>query len=283
MKTDPLSAHRALGTTTLAWCWKVTRQDGQVFGFTSCDINLPFGGVTYEAATGFTPTAIESNADLSVPNLEVAGFLNSAAITEADLLDGLWDAAAVEIFEVNYLNLALGRMILRTGTLGNVSAGQIHFQAELRGLAQALQQPVGNLYGPKCTTTFGSSLCAIDAEALRETGTVTTATSTRQFTDSGHAEASDYWGAGVVRWLTGANAGLEMEITVYAAGVFTMALPMPNAIAVGDTFSIIPGCRKRLVEDCGTKWSNIVHFRGWPHVPGNDKIIGTAGLEVSQT
>jgi hypothetical protein len=35
MKSLPsgLQAHLDSGTTTLAWCWKITRSDGAVFGF----------------------------------------------------------------------------------------------------------------------------------------------------------------------------------------------------------------------------------------------------------
>ena len=55
MKTasPALLAHMAQGTTTIAWCWKVTRTDGEVFGFTSVDRDLTIDGVTYAAATGF--------------------------------------------------------------------------------------------------------------------------------------------------------------------------------------------------------------------------------------
>jgi len=30
-----LQTHLDSGTTTLAWCWRLTRNDGAVFGFTS--------------------------------------------------------------------------------------------------------------------------------------------------------------------------------------------------------------------------------------------------------
>ena len=39
-----LQAHLDDGTTTLAWCWKITRSDGEVLGFTDHDRALSFGG-----------------------------------------------------------------------------------------------------------------------------------------------------------------------------------------------------------------------------------------------
>lgn len=48
MKTlDPaLQDHLDGGATTLAWCWKVTRRDGMVLGFTEHDRALNFDGTT---------------------------------------------------------------------------------------------------------------------------------------------------------------------------------------------------------------------------------------------
>lgn len=272
-----LAAHRLLPTTTLATCWKVTRIDGQVFGFTSTDVPFDFDGLRYEAATGFTPSAIQGRADLSVPNLEVAGMLDSASITEDDLLAGRWDRATVEIFEVNYKDLSMGRMVLGTGTIGNVSAGRVNFSTELRGLGQALQQPIGEVYKAACPAELGDARCGVDVEALRVAGTVTAVADRRTFTDSARAQVSDYFGAGVCTWSGGLNDGLAMEVRTFAAGVFVLQQPMPFNVQVGDTYSVVPGCRKRRDEDCQAKYNNVINFRGFPDVPLNDKVLGNAG------
>lgn len=277
-RSAALEAHQALTATTRAWCWKVTRRDNQVFGFTSVDIDLSIGGVVYQAATGFTPSAIDGRADLAVPNLEVTGLLDSASITEADLLAGLWDGAAVEIFEVNYLDLTQGAMNLRAGVLGNVTAGRTVFVAELRGLAQKLQQALGRVFTPGCQARLGDAECKVALGPLTVAGTVTAAASARAFTDSARAEAADYFGAGLISWTGGLNDGLQMEVRTFAAGVFELALPMPYPVAVGDTYSLVPGCRKRAIADCKTKFNNIVNFRGHPYVPGNDRVLGNAAL-----
>jgi uncharacterized phage protein (TIGR02218 family) len=275
-----LITHHNEPVNTRAWCWKITRRDAQVFGFTSTDVSLIVGGVTYEASTGFTPSAIDGRADLSVPNLDVTGLLDSASITESDLLAGRWDGAAVEVFEVNYTNLSDGAMNLRTGTIGGVSAGRTMFTAELRGLAQTLQQPVGELFSPSCPATLGDSRCKVPLGPLTVTGTVTAATSARAFSDSWRSEVDDYFGAGLITWTVGLNSGLVMEVRDYtqSGGVFMLALPMPYTVQVGDTYSLIPGCRKRGLIDCKTKYNNIVNFRGFPNVPGNDKVLGNAAL-----
>lgn len=273
-----LLAHFAGGSTTRAYCWKCTRRDSTVFAFTSVDIPLVFDGVTYEAATGFTPSAIEGNLDLSVPNLEVSGMLSSDSITERDLLAGLWDGCEIEIFEVNFRDLSMGRMILGGGKIGNVSAGRVAFTAELRGLTQQLQQSVGDSYTKTCLAIFGDARCGFDVEALRVSGAVT-ASSSRAAFSTALAGADDLYGSGVVTWVTGANEGALMEVASFASGAFTLSASMPFNITAGDTFTVVSGCRKRLAEDCQARYSNVINFRGFPYVPLADAVLGQGGME----
>lgn len=282
MKTQSagLQAHRQQSVTTLAWCWKVTRADGRVYGFTSVDIPLTIDGVTYEAATGITPSAIAGNADLAVRNLEAAGMLDSESITEADLLAGLWDGAAVEVFEVNYADLSQGRMILATGTIGNVNTGRSNYTAEVRGLAQALQQPIGEVVTAGCQALLGDARCKVDVEALRIPFTAATAATARSFTS---AELDDACNGGVVTWVTGQNAGYSMEIrSATEEGAIALVLFMPYPIVAGDTGTAIPGCLKRREEDCRLRFNNVINFRGFPDLPGNDRILGAASLKGGQ-
>jgi hypothetical protein len=48
-----LQTHIAGEVTTLATCWKMTRRDATVLGFTDHDADIVFDSVTYKAATGF--------------------------------------------------------------------------------------------------------------------------------------------------------------------------------------------------------------------------------------
>ena len=88
-----LQAHLDSGTTTLAWCWRIGRADGVVFGFTDHDRPLEFGGVTYEPESGFAASEIRSGADLAVDAQDAEGVLTSDTITETDILDGRWTTA----------------------------------------------------------------------------------------------------------------------------------------------------------------------------------------------
>jgi IS5 family transposase len=135
-----LAAHLDGEVTTLATCWRLERADGWVRGFTDHDRDLVFDGQTYVAATGFLPSAIKSGADLSVDNLDVDGFLDDDALRAEDLTAGLFDGARIDIFLVNWADLSQGPLLLRRGWLGEVKRADNRFSAEIRGIANRLQQ-----------------------------------------------------------------------------------------------------------------------------------------------
>jgi uncharacterized phage protein (TIGR02218 family) len=268
-----LANHTAGETTTLVTCWKITRVDAQVFRFTDHVENLPIGAETYLAATGYTASAVQSSADLAVDNLEIEGVLDSSTITEGDLLAGVWDFAQVEIFRVNYLATADGVLWLRKGRLGQIRLSRATFVAELRGLAQAMQQVIGEVYSPSCRANLGDTRCGVNLAPLTVAGTVTGGIVGRSvFADTARTEALGWFDGGLLTWTSGANAGRTMEVKLWtlAGTLFTLALPMVGTIAVGDAYTVYPGCQKRVYTDCRDKFNNIVNFRGEPFVPGEE-------------
>ncbi len=281
-----LAAHLAGETSTLATCWKVTRKDGLVLGFTDHDQDLTMGGLLYQASTGYTRSAIHAIADLSVDNLDIESALNSDTLNAADLRAGLWDGAEVEISLVNWSDISQGKILLKRGTIGQVELKDNVFKAELRGLTQALSQQIVELYTPDCRADLGDNRCKVNLAALTVTGAVTATTdpaslgvapsyagaSRYGFTDSSRAEADGTWNGGLVIWTSGANAGRRMEVATFADKVFALFLPMPGVIAVGDTYSLQPGCDKTLAT-CRDRFANLLNFRGEPYVPGTDQTL----------
>ncbi|MFN4100471.1 MAG: DUF2163 domain-containing protein, partial [Pararhodobacter sp.] len=85
-----LQAHLDDATTTLGWCWRITRADGVAFGFTDHDRVLNFDGTDFEPESGFTASEVRAGSDLSVDAQDAEGVLSSDRITETDILDGRW-------------------------------------------------------------------------------------------------------------------------------------------------------------------------------------------------
>ena len=283
MKSLPpaLQSHLDSGATTLAWCWRLTRADGTKFGFTDHDRDLSFDGTTFEAATGFTASEIKDSLGLSVDNLEVSSALKSDRLSEDDLAAGLYDDAAVEIWRVNWQDLDQ-RILMRSGSLGEVRRSGAAFTAEVRGLAHYLQQPKGRLFQSGCDADLGDARCGIDLDnpAFRGTGIVLTAPNARLLTASGlGAFLSGWFTRGLVTFISGANAGRAQEVKRHtlAGTEATIELwqPMAMSIAPSDTFTITAGCDKQFAT-CKAKFANAVNFRGFPHMPGNDYVLAVA-------
>ncbi len=244
--SNSLNTHYALGTKTLATCWKVTLTNGTVKGFTEHDSDLTVSSVTYLAAPGYTPSDIQISAALNVDNMEIIGILNSPFITEQELNSGLWDFAHVMQFRVNYNDLSAGIDILCTGHLGEVTAGRISFTAELRGLTQAYSRTIGQLYSPGCRADLGDARCGVNLATYTFTDEVDTVSADNMSITSGLTNPPGYFNFGKITFTSGLNNGLSMEVKTYGAGTFNLQLPMPNLIVAGDTFSVYAGCNKML-------------------------------------
>lgn len=290
MKTLPagLADHLASGATTLCWCWRLTRRDGEVQGFTDHDRDLTFDGTTFEAAAGFTASEIKDAVGLSVDNLEVTSALSSDRLAEADLAAGLYDDAAVEIFRVNWETPAQ-RVLMRKGNLGEVRRGGGAFTAEVRGLAHYLQQPQGRVYQFACDADLGDTRCGIDLtlSTYRGSGTVATVTSPRRFTASGLGSySSDWFTHGAVTFTSGAADGQRVEVKRHTKQGSTVTIelwqPARLPLVSGQTFTVTAGCDKQLAT-CRARFSNAVNFRGFPHMPGNDvlSLIARPGSKAS--
>ena len=85
--------------------------------------------------------------------------------------------------------------------------------------------------------------------------------------------AAGWFAEGILTFTSGANAGLSQKVKSYdALGNFVLSLPMYSNLTVGDAFSVVAGCRKRLAEDCFAKFDNVLNFQGEPHLPGIDNL-----------
>ena len=286
MKTLPLAlqAHLDEGTTTLACCWRIARADGLTFGFTDHDRALAFDGTDFEPESGLTASELRAGSDLSVDAQDAEGVLSSDRITETDILDGSWDNAEVEVWRVNWTDTSQ-RVLLRRGAIGQIRRGRLAFVAEVRSMAHVLGQTVGRTFQASCDAALGDARCGVnlDAASFRGTGAVLDLLRDRAFTVSGLASFAAGWFAfGTVEWTIGANAERRAEVLsntlVDGIAILTLLEAPVRAIAPGDGFTIRAGCDKRLAT-CNTKFANVVNFRGFPHIPGDDTVLRYASRD----
>lgn len=262
-------AHLALGSTSIARCFKAILTDGTVIAATGHQRALTIDSVKYLPSTGYIASDVESGSELAPDNMEVEGIKLAPFITEDDVRSGRWDYAQVEFFKVVYTDLSLGRDDVRYGTLGEVRAGRLKVVGELRGLFQKLSRKFTPVVTKECLNDLGDEFCQVDLVPLTVTGTVFSVTDDDLFNDPARTEATDWYAAGKILWLTGDNADRSMEVQQSSsAGTIKLVEKMAFPIVPGDTYSMYAGCLKRFDEDCIAKHNNAVNFKGCPHLPG---------------
>jgi uncharacterized phage protein (TIGR02218 family) len=281
MRTLPQSLSESLASccTTLCRCWSVTRTDDVVMGFTDHDKSLSFDGITFEASSGFDSTAIERATGLNVDSHSVTCALSSMAITDADVERGFYDGAEVTLWLVDWRDVA-SRLLLTRGHIGEIRRGKLAFEAEIVSLSETLNQPYGRAFLNGCGRRLGDAKCGVDLSLpiYRGTAVVETVVDPQRFAVAGLEAFSRGWfDGGHVEWTLGANAGVVGHVKTYldAAGGGTVELWLapPLAVEAGDTFTVTAGCDKTL-ETCRAKFDNLLNFRGFPHMPGDDWVAG---------
>lgn len=276
-----LAGHLDGDATTMCHCWRVTRRDGTVLGFTEHDHDLRFDGTDFWAASGFQAADSEAASGLSVEAGEVTGGFSSAVISEADVIAGRYDGARVEVFQVNW-QAADQRILLRVQEIGDVVRAGGAFRAELRRLTHRLDQVQGRIYGRRCDAVLGDGRCKVTLShpAYRGSGTVVAVLGETRIGVSGlDAAVAGFYRYGVVRFVDGENAGHRCDIEDHRrdgdAVVLSLWLPPPLPLAVGDAFTVTAGCDKSFAT-CGEKFDNRLNFQGFPHMPGSDFAFGYA-------
>ncbi|MEZ5785249.1 MAG: DUF2163 domain-containing protein [Xanthobacteraceae bacterium] len=266
------------GATTLCRCWVITRRDGVVQGFTDHDETIMLGAVACLADAGLDATEATERLGLQVDGTEISGALSDEALAEADLAAGRYDAATIETWLVDWSEPSL-RVLLTKGVLGEVRREGAAFTAEVRSLADRLNQESGRLYSAACSADLGDARCKVDLSnpALRATGAVAALTGTSAFTATGLDGLADGWfTGGRLMFSSGANSGVAIEVKQHRAdgGDVTIALwqAAPEPVMPGDAFVVTAGCDKRF-STCRDRFGNGANFRGFPHIPGNDFVM----------
>ena len=262
--------------TTLAFCWRVERRDGVALGFTSHDRDLVMGGFDYRATPGMSPSAVVRSDGLDVDTLDIGGALSGAAISEADLEAGRWDGARVWLHAVDWSNPDDAPLLLARGELGEVSASDAGFAAELRGATAQLERPVVEQTAPLCRALLGDRRCRIDMSGQTRFARVAARIDAVTFDVDADEPVANAYGYGRVRWIDGANSGTQSAVLHSDGARIVLREPPPAPIPDGGLVLLVPGCDK-IFATCRDRFANGTNFRGEPHLPGIDLLTRYPG------
>lgn len=284
-----MKAHVADWQTRI-YCIRIVPLSGAVLRFADYPIAIAMSnGSIYITENGYEFSGFTSENSLAAASLDLEGILSSGAISRADVTSGVYDNASVYLFATSWANPIedeepLAKMFWGKTTLTEDRS----YKAELMGLIDVLSQEPSRTYGNMCDyTLFDQSLdgtmvrpsksrcsgprSAPDGPLMADhivTGSTTTVESQYVVFDAARTEADDYFGNGAIRFITGQNAFLKpLEIKSYSAGRIEVHEAFSYLPVIGDQYEMIPGCRKRLAEDCIAKWDNAKNHGAFPDVP----------------
>jgi uncharacterized phage protein (TIGR02218 family) len=258
--------------TSVALCWCLERADGAGLALTSHDSALIIAGVTYEAAPGMLPAAIQRRAGIEPDGSEVAGCISSASLDEEDLALGRWDGARASLVAADWIAGA-GEVPLLRGELGEIQLEGVAFKAELRGAAARQTAPICPETSPECRAELGDKKCRVDlagrtvaAEILEVDG--------RTLVIDQSVSSNFLWGR--ARFLSGANCGLASVLVSADADRIELRDSARGEVRPGDRIELRHGCDKSFAT-CSSRFDNAANFRGEPHLPGNDLLTRYPG------
>jgi len=265
---------------TAAWCVRVECTNGLILRMTTYPFDLAMSNSTvYETDSGYEQTAYSSGTSLASAAIDITGFVGVAGITKDQIASGIFDNARVYIFKCDFMIPVEDYEPIASGFFGKTNLEDEKYTIQGMSLIDALNQSVGKTYTALCSHTFGDTGCGKDLTALDVVGAVNVVTSSNVIRDTSRSEGADYFGAGTIKFTTGANTGLPaLEIKNYADdGTITTHEPFYYLPTVGDTFVLIPGCRKRLV-DCKDKWNNVINRFAFDNIPTGSDYSKIGGL-----
>jgi uncharacterized phage protein (TIGR02218 family) len=259
-------------------CCRIVPVSGPTVRLTDYPRDLTMaGGQLYLSTSGYAFSGYAATDDFAPSAIDLEGIAGVAGISRAAVGSGVFDGARVYFFATDWTSPTEDEEPLTAGIFGAAQLLDERYKISGVSLIDVLGQTIGRAYGAQCDKTFGSqgfAGCKVALAPNTVTGTLTHVTSTRIFRDSARSEAADIFGAGTIAFTTGPNAGLKpQEIKSHAAdGTIELHEGCYYLPTVGDAYTLIRGCRKRLV-DCQNRWNgtatfnNVANFGGFPHVP----------------
>ena len=256
-------------------CLRIVPTTGSPIYLTDYPQNLTMGGHNYLSTAGYQFTGYAGTAGFSPAAIDIEGIAGASGLSRSAVASGLFDGARCYVFATSWAAPVEDQEPIVAGIFGNATLLDHRFRIGGVSLIDALNQTVGDTYGAQCPKKFcGTEYagCGMSLAANTVTGTLTSVTSASVF-GTGRGEADDTFGAGTIQFTSGANAGLKpLEIRSFVSGVVTTYESFYYLPAIGDAYSMVRGCRKRLV-DCQNRWngtttvSNVPNFGGDLWVP----------------
>jgi len=279
-----------------------TLPGGLVLRWTSADQAITVKGTTWSLGPGLRRSRTRLSVGIEVDSLEVTVFelpadldseeramqLNGTPLL-AYIARGGFEHARLELQRA-FLPAAdmaslkpsiAGTLVWFTGRVATTQGDRTQQRLTVKSDTEQLDVMVpAEVYQPGCSNTLYDAACGVNRDAKIVNAVANTGSdATRTRFGHGLGQAAGYFDLGVVRFLTGLNAGQGRTVKRHTASTgggagneITVLQPFPFPIAPGDSFAIYPGCDKTQAT-CKNKFNNVIRFRGKPYVPAAETVM----------
>lgn len=289
-----LAEHYRSPAVTVTHIMRIRTKTGHVYGFTDLDVNIRYDPSIYDPGNtgddwgmvdhmalngGFALSRLDLAANLSVDNAEMSILPGDASITPQQLMSGFLESADVRIYRINYTDTSMGHECIAVGKLGNSRISENQGFLEFLSLTSQLKQPEAELQTIQCRHIFGGPGCPKPYTWFDFEVTAVDGDQPHRIFATDISPADDFFVPGVLEWVTGDNAGLDMDVEQNTAGTFALMLPMGYQVRIGDKGRVREDCTK-LWDDankgCLYHWGadRYRYFGGFPDIPVADAGSG---------
>lgn len=256
----------------------LTLIDGTVIRWTGADVAISYAGNTWTPGPIYERDSVTLAIGIEVTSCSVTLHADdSVTVAGVPLLQatrrGLLGGAEIKIekgFTGNPSAPIVGTVHLFEGRVGDVEINSTTVICDVRSFTELLdtQVPV-SVYQATCLHTLYSTGCGLSKAANGLNLSVQSGSTVTNLACS--VTGSGAYDLGELIFTSGINTGVRRAVKKHTAGNLLLAFPLPDAPAVGDTFTVYKGCSKTM-DACNSK-SNIVHFRGMPFVPAPETAL----------
>lgn len=215
------------------------------------------------------PSEMEALSGMAVDNMTVSTILQNS-FSRMNIKGGKWQGAKVSIYNTCFDEPEIGIIRGQIGRFGQITVAGREATIEFRGLTQLLDQEIGDLTSRLCRYVLGDEDCGVDMTPHTFTGSVTAVNNRQKFTIS-TSQATGKFDGGLIKFTSGQNNGLSMEVDNNIGQVITLFQPMLGTIVNGDSYIIKKGCKKDL-STCDNEFGNGANHGGEDCIPSRETL-----------
>lgn len=255
--------------TDISMCWLISFADGRKIGFTNFDQILTINDIEYHPTSGkFTNITSYAFNSTSKPS----GIFSILSDIPEDIFSEPLQFTSVEVILLK--RSTKESVSLFCGTVSGIHSANGVINIEISSLLSQLDKIITKKYSKTCRAKLYDNQCMLTKNQFKIDVEISgLLDQDSSFSINTTIDNKKYYEDGFVLFHTGKNNKLEYRIDLIDDRIIFLKTSLLCQVSIGDKISLYPGCDKTF-HTCFKKFNNTINFRGEPHAPSGQDIIG---------